>query len=334
MADPSAAQISEVCGSAPSWICRKVFIATGSDTWAHVIDWVVAKPLTIALIIMVAFVVNRILRSAVTRSVTRVTSQSAESSSSADFGGAPSLLSPRMRTERREARAHTLGTVLHSATSIVVWTIAVFAIFGALNINLGPLIAGAGIVGIALGFGAQSLVKDVMSGIFMLAEDQYGVGDEVDLGDAVGIIEKVSVRSTRLRDVYGVVWYVPNGQIQRVANKSQEWARALLDLTVSYDTDVVIAEQVILATATAVTEKPEWRDQVLDAPKVWGIERFGPQGIVIRLVIKTRPDKQFNLMRELRGELKGALEVAGVPLAFEQALRVQWDPGLAPPIVE
>ena len=108
----------------------------------------------------------------------------------------------------------------------------------------------------------------------------------------------------------------------------------MLDLTVSYDTDVVIAEQVILATATAVTEKPEWRDQVLDAPKVWGIERFGPQGIVIRLVIKTRPDKQFNLMRELRGELKGALEAAGVPLAFEQALRVHWDPGLASPIVE
>ena len=124
----------------------------------------------------------------------------------------------------------------------MVWSVALFAVFGVLDINLGPLIAGAGIVGIAIGFGAQSFVKDVVTGIFMLAEDQYGVGDIVDLGEAKGTVEKVSIRSTRLRDVFGVVWYVPNGEIRRVANKSQEWARALLDVSVSYDADIAVTD--------------------------------------------------------------------------------------------
>lgn len=336
MADPTPEQIVETCGVSPSWICRRTYETTGSDTWAHVVDWIVAKPLTIVVILIAAWVINLVLRRAIRRGVERLTSGSSATASGAD-GGASNRLTPRVMTERREARAHTLGSVLRSTASIVVWTTALFAVFGVLDINLGPLIAGAGIAGIAIGFGAQSLVKDVVTGIFMLAEDQYGVGDIVDLGEASGTVEKVSIRSTRLRDVYGVVWYVPNGQILRVANKSQEWARALLDLTVAYDADIAVAEQVIHDVAFAVAADPNWRDEVLEPPEVWGIESFGPDGIAIRLVIKTRPAKQFDLMRELRGRLKEALDAAGVPLAFEQAMRIQWrdpddSPDSAPPL--
>jgi small conductance mechanosensitive channel len=324
VADPTPEQIVATCGTSPSWVCRKTYEVTDSDTWAHLVDWIVAKPLTILVIVLAAWIVNRVLRRAIGRVVERVTISSAAMGGAATSGVPPVLLAPRVWNERREARAHTLGSVLRSTASIVVWTTALFAAFGVLDINLGPLIAGAGIAGIAIGFGAQSLVKDVVTGIFMLAEDQYGVGDIVDLGEAAGTVEKVSIRSTRLRDVYGVVWYVPNGQIQRVANKSQEWARALLDVTVAYDADVARAEQVIHDVADSVAADPAWHGEVLEPPEVWGIENFGPDGISIRLVVKTRPAKQFDLMRELRGRLKEALDAAGVPLAFEQAMRIQW----------
>lgn len=313
--------MNDVCGDTPTWVCRTAYDWTGSDFWTHVIDWVVAKPLTILVIVVAALVVNAIARRAIGKAVDRVTSRP---STPTVAGVPPSLLTSRHWAERREARAQTLGTVLRSIASIAVWTVAVFAIFGVLDVNLGPLIAGAGIVGIAIGFGAQSFVKDVVNGIFMLAEDQYGVGDIVDLGEAKGTVEKVSIRATRLRDVFGVVWYVPNGEIRRVANKSQEWARALLDVTVAYDADLASAEQVILQTAEAVAAEPAWQDQVLEPPEVWGIEDFGPNGIAIRLVIKTRPAVQFDLMRELRGRLKAALDEADIALAFEQAMRIQW----------
>ena len=312
--------MNDVCGDAPTWVCRTAYDWTGSDFWTHVIDWVVAKPLTILVIVVAALVVNAIARRAIGRAVDRVTSRP---STPTVAGVPPSLLTSRHWAERREARAQTLGTVLRSIASIAVWTVAVFAIFGVLDVNLGPLIAGAGIVGIAIGFGAQSFVKDVVNGIFMLAEDQYGVGDIVDLGEAKGTVEKVSIRATRLRDVFGVVWYVPNGEIRRVANKSQEWARALLDVTVSYEADVAEASRILLETAEAVVAEPAWSGDVLEPPEVWGIEDFGPSGVAIRLVIKTRPAAQFDLMRELRGRLKAALDAAGVPMAFEQAMRIQ-----------
>ena len=312
--------MNDVCGDAPTWVCRTAYDWTGSDFWTHVIDWVVAKPVTILVIVVAALVVNSIARRAIDRTVDRVTSHP---STPTVAGVPPALLTSRSWAARREARAQTLGTVLRSIASIAVWTVAVFAIFGVLDVNLGPLIAGAGIVGIAIGFGAQSFVKDVVTGIFMLAEDQYGVGDIVDLGEAKGTVEKVSIRSTRLRDVYGVVWYVPNGEIRRVANKSQEWARALLDVTVSYEADVADASRILLETAETVVAEPAWSGDVLEPPEVWGIEDFGPSGVAIRLVIKTRPSAQFNLMRELRGRLKAALDAAGVPMAFEQAMRIQ-----------
>jgi moderate conductance mechanosensitive channel len=192
-------------------------------------------------------------------------------------------------------------------------------ILGEFGINLGPLIAGAGIIGIALGFGAQSLVKDFLSGIFLVVEDQFGVGDVVDVGEASGLVEGVSLRTTRLRDVEGTVWYVPNGEIRRVGNKSQQWSRALLDVLVAYETDLETAIGTIKEVADAVWHDEVFGPSVLEEPEVWGVEGFGPTGIAIRLVVKTRPADQWKILRELRQRLKSALDAAGVQFGFEKA---------------
>jgi small conductance mechanosensitive channel len=192
------------------------------------------------------------------------------------------------------------------------------------GVDLAPLIAGAGIVGIALGFGAQSLVKDFLSGIFMLLEDQFGVGDVIDCGEASGVVEGVSLRTTRLRDVEGTVWHVPNGQIVRVGNKSQEWSRALLDVQVAYDTDVATAIRVIKEVADEVWHDPDLASSVLEEPEVWGVEVLGPDGITIRVVLKTRPADQWTVLRQLRRRLKVALDAAGVEVPHLQ--RMVWSP--------
>jgi small conductance mechanosensitive channel len=146
----------------------------------------------------------------------------------------------------------------------------------------------------------------------MLIEDQYGVGDVVDLGEASGTVEAVNLRSTRLRASDGTVWHVPNGQIVRVGNKSQQYSRALIDVEVAYDSDLRLAEQIIKETADALYEDPDWKSELLEEPEVWGVERIGSGGVDIRLVIKTRPASQFKVMRELRIRVKEALDANGI----------------------
>ena len=153
---------------------------------------------------------------------------------------------------RREARITSISAVVGSTSTIIIWSIAVVIAFGELGVELAPLIAGLGIAGVALGFGAQSLVKDCIAGLFMLIEDQYGIGDVVDLDEAMGTVEKISLRTTVLRGVDGTVWHVPNGEVQRVGNKSQLWSVALIDVDVAYDCDLTAARQVIIECAEAL----------------------------------------------------------------------------------
>ena len=186
-----------------------------------------------------------------------------------------------------------------------------------IGINFGPLLAGAGIVGVALGFGTQTMVKDFIAGFFLVVEDQYGVGDTVDLGgEAKGTVEQVTLRTTRLRDVEGNVWWVPNGQLTRVANKSHEWARALLDVVVPYQADLEQVCALMKAVADDLTAEERWAREVLEAAQVWGVQELGADGVVVRMVIKTRPGSQFGLLRELRRRLKDAFDVAGVVFAY------------------
>jgi small conductance mechanosensitive channel len=270
----------------------------------------------------VAWFVNRLARRAIRRFVASFDDPGLRRTVALVRQRSPGALA-EPGTDRALQRARTMGAVFRSVTTAAVWSVAALMVFAEFDVNLGPLIAGAGIVGVALGFGAQSLVKDFLSGIFMLLEDQFGVGDVIDCGEATGVVEGVNLRTTRLRDVEGTVWHVPNGQIVRVGNKSQEWSRALLDVEVAYDTDVPAAIALIKQVADEVWHHEELASSVLDEPEVWGVERIGPDGIAIRLVVRTRPADQWMVLRELRQRLKAALDAAGIETAIPRTVWVR-----------
>jgi small conductance mechanosensitive channel len=194
--------------------------------------------------------------------------------------------------------------VLRSITTIAIFVLVTLMVLTELSFPIGPLLAGASIFGVALGFGAQSLVRDVVSGMFMIVEDQYGVGDVVDVGAASGTVEAVGLRITRLRDVNGTVWYVRNGEILRVGNQSQGWARAVLDVNVGYNEDIDHAEEVLLETAEQLGRDGRFAALIIDQPEVWGVEAMTTDGIVMRVVIKTQPMQQWVVARELRRRIK------------------------------
>jgi moderate conductance mechanosensitive channel len=315
--DPTPLQ--EACGDDPSLICRRVLDWTDSTGWAEASDKLLATPLTILLIVLLAYVANLIVRRAIRRLTDKIAHPDSQQRIQKLKKRAPTaIVDTGTMSLRSAARAQTLALVLRSIASVLIWSIAVTMILGELGVSLGPLIAGAGIAGVAIGFGAQSLVKDFLTGIFMLVEDQYGVGDIVDLGEATGTVEAVTLRTTRIRSVEGTVWHIPNGIIDRVGNMSQQWARALLDVDVAYGTDVDEAQRVIKAVADAVALDPEWRSRILEPPEVWGIESMGPDAISIRLVVKTRPGDQFPVMRELRRRLSETFVREGIEMPFPQ----------------
>jgi len=305
-------------------LCRTVFEWTENETAARVADWLATVPLRVFLIFLVAFIVNRLVRKAIVRFVSEVTDEEAQEARLRLRKLTPRTLQPTttMQPLRAASRAQTIALVLKSTASIIIYTIAVITALAEVGINLAPLIAGAGIVGIALGFGAQSLVKDFLSGLFMLAEDQYGVGDVVDVGEAVGTVEVVNLRTTKLRAVDGTVWYVPNGEIRRVGNMSQQWARALLDVEVAYDTDLGKASQVVKEVADQLWQEDHWRTDILEEPEIWGIEALGASGIAIRLVVKTQPGQQWAVTRELNRRIKDRFDAEGIEIPFPQ--QVMW----------
>jgi small conductance mechanosensitive channel len=313
---PDVTDLEQACGEGDSWFCEQVFDWTGSRRWAGAAEWFVTKPAQILLIVVVALVASRVLRWLVKRTVERTMLDPAGRSRLARLRErTPDVLLRTGATNlRAEARAQALITVFRGLASAAVWFVAFVAVLGVLEINLGPLLAGAGIAGVALGFGAQNLVRDFLSGTFIILEDQYGVGDIVDLGEAVGTVEKITLRVTRLRDVNGVVWHVPNGEILRVANKSQDWARAVLDVDVAYSTDLAQARDVIERTAQVMSADSEWQPRILDAPEVWGVEAFGPVGVTMRVVVKTQAGIQADVLRELRRRVKEAFDEAGIEI--------------------
>nr|BFE75966.1 hypothetical protein GCM10020092_092670 [Actinoplanes digitatis] len=196
-------------------------------------------------------------------------------------------------------RAEAIGSVLSSFVTAVVFTIATLLVLGELGFNLAPLLASAGIVGVAVGFGAQSLVKDLIAGLFMLLEDQYGVGDTVDLGDAIGIVETVGLRVTTVRDMQGVLWYVRNGEIIRVGNKSQGWAMVVIDVPIGF-VNSEEATAVLRAAALALAEEPSHSTEFLEPPEVIGVDQLTVDGAVIRTIAKTTATSRITIQRELR----------------------------------
>jgi small-conductance mechanosensitive channel len=228
------------------------------------------------------------------------------------INGAAAQTETALVDERRKQRVRALGAILRSAASVTIFSIAGFVVLGDLGINLAPLLASAGVVGVAVGFGAQNLVRDYLSGIFMLVEDQYGVGDVITVGNATGTVENVTLRITRVRDVNGVVWHIRNGAIETVGNESQGWARAVIDFPVPFEADLATIRNVLQETGDVMWNEPVWRAVMLEAPEVWGAQKITIDEVVVRMVAKTAPLRQWEVEREMRTRVKAALYDAGI----------------------
>lgn len=306
------------CAAAPGSWCARFYQWTNNESLASAADAVVTPTLRIVLILVIALGVRHLLH----RSITRLVAGATNGHVTKLLGRAPKRLragANPLVTARRAQRARTIGSVLRSITSAVVLLIAAVMILAEFGVALGPILASAGIVGVAVGFGAQNLVRDFLSGMFMLLEDQYGVGDVIDVGAAKGTVEAVTLRTTRLRDVNGVVWYVPNGEIKRVGNESQNWARVVLDVPVEYDADLDKVRALLTETAAALAVEPPWDEIIIEDPTVWGVQALSGEAIVVRVVCKTAPGQQSDVARELRERVKKAFDNAGVNVAtFKQ----------------
>lgn len=278
--------------------------------WAAVGNWFVGIPLRITIIVVLAIVlrwlVHRALRGMENKALARgaANQQSRVDRLVTDVTG--------VHAARRKQRAQTTASVLRSLSSLVIFTLAGLMVLAELGLPLGPLVAGAGIGGVALGFGAQSLVKDFLSGIFMIVEDQYGVGDWVDLGEVSGSVEEVTLRVTRIRDWQGTVWFVRNGEILRVGNLSQGWAMAIVDFPLAYDADPSEAIPILTRVAEEAYAEPEWADVLLETPNVVGVESMTPGVVQLRILGKTKANQQWGIQRELRKRGKEALDDAGI----------------------
>ncbi len=305
----------EACQESDSWTCAAVYNWTENEDLARAAAWIIGKPLTIFWLIIFGIVGRWLLHKLVDRLVARaaggVLPNKLARGPFADPGGETAV-------HRRVQRAETMGGLLKSIVTGVVFSIVLMMVLAEIGVNIAPLIASAGIIGVALGFGAQSLVKDFLSGIFMIFEDQYGVGDAVNLGDISGTIEAVGLRVTRLRDVDGTVWYVRNGEILKVGNQSQNWSRTVLDVAVGYKEDVTRVRRLLKEVAHELAEDENFRDQIIEEPEVWGVQSLGPDSVVVRVTLKTLPQKQWMVAREMRERIKDRFDAEGISMPLPQ----------------
>ncbi|MGN0065706.1 MAG: mechanosensitive ion channel family protein [Nocardioides sp.] len=296
-------------------VCEWTLEATGNQQLANLADWLVGKPLALAGLALFGLVVRWLLHKLIDRIVssaeTPMSERMARGTVAEKLGG---KFPDSPGGTRRVQRAQTIGSLLKSIVSGVVAAIVLTMMLSELGANIGPIIASAGILGVALGFGAQSLVKDFLSGIFMIFEDQYGVGDMVDLGTTSGTVEAVSLRVTRLRDVNGTVWYVRNGEILRVGNKSQNWARTVLDVSVPFGEDLVKVRRVLGEVAGDLWRDDDWSGLVIEQPEVLGVQAFDSNGVVVRVTMKTAPSEQFRIGRALRERVIARFDHEGIEM--------------------
>ncbi|MFM6965957.1 MAG: mechanosensitive ion channel family protein [Rhodoluna sp.] len=278
----------------------------GFLTWWDAVWGVWHTPIRILAILVAAALVRSLLLLSVKRIVHTVIS---------GMNGKAAKAAGLVAYARVVQRARTLGSVL---TNFFTWTVvlvALSAILSELGVAVGALVAGAGILGAALGFGAQSLVRDLISGLFIVFEDQYGVGDSVDLGQATGVVESVGLRVTQVRDVAGVLWYVRNGEVVRVGNQSQGWSRVVLDIPIAYAAPVDKARSAILKAAQSLAEDKAFKAQLMGEPEVWGIELLSGEQVVLRLVQQVGPSHADDIARELRLRIKSALDSSKISMA-------------------
>ncbi|MEU6080791.1 mechanosensitive ion channel family protein [Streptomyces sp. NPDC047108] len=295
----------------------------------HWADWLEAG-LRILLIIVIAMVLRSVVRRAITRLIARM-NRTAQAVDGTALGG---LL---VNTERRRQRSEAIGSVLRSVASFLIMGTAALTILSVLKINLAPLLASAGVAGVALGFGARNLVTDFLSGVFMIIEDQYGVGDTIDAGVASGEVIEVGLRVTKLRGDEGEIWYVRNGEVKRIGNKSQGWATAAVDVQIRYDEDLDKARGTIQRAGEQLSKEEPWNERLWGPVEVLGLDAVTLDSMVISTSAKTMPGKALGVERELRWRIKQAFDEAGIRivggLPQDAALETAPDPaaGVAAP---
>lgn len=262
-----------------------------------VIQWFIVNGLRIVVVLVLAYVVIRFIR----------------------------LVSPRMQAklaekgafdEEQQKRADTLSRIVQQTLTIVVLVLAGIIILGQIGINVGPILAGAGVLGLAVGFGAQSLVKDVINGFFILLDNRMNVGDVVQVAGVAGLVESIDLRVTVLRDLEGKVHIIPNGEISVVSNLTKEWARCVLNIGVAYkeDTDHVCA--VLKKAGDELLEIPEYKEVILEPLEILGVDDFADSQVTIKCMFKTKPIKQWMVAREFRRRVKKAFDAEGIEIPF------------------
>ncbi|WP_414684049.1 mechanosensitive ion channel family protein [Microbacterium sp.] len=284
----------------PSWLV---------DFWESTLAWLVAagnNAISVALIIAISGAIAFALRFVIRRIVHRIVDSA---KSKANVQDTQALERSPLSDMRLVQRTRTLGTILQNIVNVTVGIVAVVLITNTLAPDLvGSLTLLTAAIGAGLGFGAQNIVKDVLNGLFIVAEDQIGIGDMVDMGLASGVVEYVAVRITQVRDVNGTLWYIRNGEVTRIGNMSQGWARAIVDIGVPVDADVPAVEEALLEAAQGLAKDAKWRTRIIERPEVWGLESMSGEALVIRVVMKTRANAMDDVARELRVRLKDAVQ--------------------------
>lgn len=256
----------------------------------------------VALVLVLAYFLSLIAKRVITRIVRRA------------------IVPQNFKSKRdEEQREDTLISILTTATRVTIWTAAILTVLAMLGVNIGPLLAGAGIAGVALGFGAQTMVKDFLAGLFILGENQYRVGDVLQVNQGVsGVVEKITLRMTKLRDLDGNVHYVPNGEIQIATNMTMEYAQATVDIGVAYDSNIDKVEAIIDVVGEEIYEEEAWRGVVLEPPHMLRVDSFGDSAIMIKVVCKTAPIRQWDVKSEILRRVKKAFDKEGIEIPFPQ----------------
>jgi small-conductance mechanosensitive channel len=318
------------CGDNPGIACRLTWDITHSVSAAQVVQIYLAGPASRVLRIAFVILLAMLVRTVAHRVINKITEGAATAALPATANGRMHRAAAAVHAagmERREQRARALGSILRSGVSILVFGIAALTILGDLGVDLTPLLVSTTVLGVALGFGAQNLVRDYLSGILMLVEDHYGVGDTINVGDATGTVEAMSLLTTRLRDVNGVVWHIRNGTIESVGNESQGWSRAVIDYPVPYGEDLARIRLLMEEAAGSLYRERGWRKVMLEKPEVWGAQELSSQEVTMRIVAKTAPMRQWEVARELRARVKSALDAAGVKQAGPETVVISTSGG-------
>ena len=302
-----------------------------TDTWYQTaFKWVVSNGIAVLVTVVIAVItwwlikriITRVTRDAIRRAGAERPAQTRRPEHTAE-------LSESLMGQRREQRAQALGQLLTSIMTFTVFGLTSLLVLTELGVDVTPLLASAGIAGVALGFGAQTLVKDFLSGVFLVMEDQYGPGDIVDLGTAIGTVEEVTLRITRIRDMSGVVWYVRNGEILRVGNRSQGWTMAVVDVPIAYNEDLDQVRRIIEEIGAQMDADPQYDGVLFGTPTYAGVESVSGDAVFVRVTAKAAPDQQMSAARALRERIKVAFDEAGVrvPVLQRQNLPGQPPPG-------